>query len=74
MKGYSASHLIGHPISFEFFLFFYLTCALLLQKINIYKTVSTIKALVVSINWNYQAYHSYEAYKGLSVVSALQYC
>lgn len=40
MKADSASHLIRQPISFELFLFLYLICALLLQKINIYKTVS----------------------------------
>ena len=42
MKADSASHLIRQPINFELFLFFYLICALLLQKINIYKTVSEV--------------------------------
>lgn len=39
MRADSVSHLIHHPIRFEFFLFAYLVCTLLLQKINIYKTV-----------------------------------
>ena len=39
MRANSVSHLIHHPIRFEFFLFAYLVCTLLLQKINIYKTV-----------------------------------
>lgn len=40
MKADSASHLIRHPIKFEAFLFSYLVCALVLQKVNIYKSVS----------------------------------
>lgn len=40
MKADSASHLLRQPVSFELFLFAYLACALVLQKINIYKTVS----------------------------------
>ena len=40
MKADSASHLLRQPINFEFFFFCYLVCALLLQKVNIYKTVS----------------------------------
>lgn len=51
MKADSASHLMKQPINFELFLFFYLICALLLQKINIYKTVRK-NLLVVGINWN----------------------
>ena len=39
MRADSASHLLRHPINFELFLFLYLVCALLLQKINIYKQV-----------------------------------
>ena len=39
MRADSASHLLRHPINFELFLFLYLVCALLLQKINIYKKV-----------------------------------
>ena len=39
MKADSASHLLRQPVSFELFLFAYLACALVLQKINIYKTV-----------------------------------
>jgi len=42
MKADSASHLIRQPVNFEFFLFVYLVCALLLQKVNIYKTVSVL--------------------------------
>eukprot|EP00731_Ephydatia_muelleri_P031904 Em0023g411a len=38
MKADSASHLIRHPIKFEAFLFSYLVCALVLQKVNIYKS------------------------------------
>lgn len=38
MKADSASHLIRHPIKFEAFLFIYLVFALLLQKVNIYKS------------------------------------
>lgn len=51
MKADSASHLMKQPISFELFLFFYLICALLLQKINIYKTVRA-EGGMVGINWN----------------------
>ena len=40
MKADSASHLIRHPIKFEAFLFSYLVFALVLQKVNIYKSVS----------------------------------
>ena len=40
MRADSASHLLRRPVFFELFLFVYLVCALLLQKINIYKTVS----------------------------------
>ena len=40
MRADSASHLLRQPVSFELFFFTYLVCALLLQKINIYKTVS----------------------------------
>ena len=42
MKGDYASHLVRSPIVFELFLFFYLTSALCLQNINIYKTVRPV--------------------------------
>ncbi len=42
MRADSASHLLRQPVSFELFFFTYLVCALLLQKINIYKTVSKL--------------------------------
>jgi len=37
MRADAASHLLRQPISFELFLFLYLVCTLLLQKINIYR-------------------------------------
>ena len=40
MKLDAASHLLRRPISFELFLVLYLMCALVLQMVNIYKTVS----------------------------------
>ena len=40
MKADYSSHLLRRPIAFELFLFSYLICALCLQNINIYKTVS----------------------------------
>ncbi len=39
MRADAASHLLRHALFFELFLFSYLFCALLLQKVNIYKTV-----------------------------------
>ena len=47
MKADSASHLIRQPVNFELFLFLYLVCALLLQKVNIYKAVSGLVLVVV---------------------------
>ena len=49
MRADSASHLLRHPIKFELFLFLYLVCALLLQKINIYKKVSGGRYLEINI-------------------------
>ena len=42
MKLDAASHLLRYPIGFELFLLVYLVCALLLQMINIYKTVRVV--------------------------------
>ena len=49
MKLDAASHLLRYPISFELFLLVYLVCALLLQMINIYKTVRVVRVEVVCI-------------------------
>jgi len=60
MRADSASHLVRHPISFELFLLLYLVCALLLQKVNIYKTVSVIIKWSLNRMFHYtldQIYH-----------------
>ena len=61
MKADSASHLIRHPIKFEAFLFSYLVCALVLQKVNIYKSVSNLhggRKIETSTDWFYnQNFH-----------------
>ena len=49
MKLDAASHLLRYPIGFELFLLVYLVCALLLQMINIYKTVRAERVLVVCV-------------------------
>lgn len=76
MRADSASHLLRHPINFELFLFLYLVCALLLQKINIYKKVGGGRYLeinffvcaCVSLCSKYHVHYSRSAYTVLYTV------